>query len=225
MIPRLIIRTVLWLATTAALLFIPAHTTHWPSAWIMLAELAILALSIGLWLATHDPQLLTERLSSVVQKEQSGWDKLLMCVVILLWSGWFVLMGLDVNRHGISQVPSSLQLVGALGIPLCGALTFLTFRENSYAAPVVKIQQDRDQMTVTTGPYALVRHPMYAGSIPYFLGTPLLLGSLWGLAVAPFIIALLGLRAVMEERTLQGELADYADYAAQVRYRLIPFIW
>lgn len=225
MILRLIIQTVLWLATTGALLFIPAGTARWPAAWVMLAEMGILALGMGLWLATRDPRLLKERLSSVVQKKQRRWDKLLMSTVILLWSGWFVLMGLDVGRHGLSQIPIWLQLVGALGIPLCGELTFLTFRANSYAAPVVKIQEDRGQMTITTGPYALVRHPMYAGAIPYFLGTPLLLGSLWGLAFAPLIIAVLGLRAVMEERTLQAELAGYADYAARVRYRLIPFVW
>ena len=104
-------------------------------------------------------------------------------------------------------------------------MAVLTFRENSYASPVVKIQEDRGQMTVMTGPYAFVRHPMYAGAIPYFLGTPLLLGSLWGLVLAPFIIALLGLRAMMEERTLDAELPGYEDYAAQVRYRLIPFVW
>lgn len=225
MISRLIIQTVLWLAATAALLFAAAGTLDWPAAWVMLAELGLLALAIGLWLAGHDAALLRERMSPVIGKDQKTWDKLVMGALILLWTGWFVLMGLDIGRNGLSQVPVWLQAVGALGIPLCGELAFLAFRENSYAAPVVKIQQDRGQLAVTTGPYGLVRHPMYTGAIPYFLGVPLLLGSLWGLALAPLLIALLALRAVMEERTLRTELAGYADYAARVRYRLIPFVW
>jgi protein-S-isoprenylcysteine O-methyltransferase Ste14 len=225
MIYRLIIQTVLWLAATAALLFVPAGTLDWPAAWVMLAELGLLALAIGLWLAGHDAALLRERMSSVVGKDQKSWDKLLMGALVLLWTGWFVLMGLDIGANGLSQVPVWLQAVGALGIPLCGELAFLTFRENSYAAPVVKLQEDRGQLAVTTGPYGLVRHPMYTGAIPYFLGVPLLLGSLWGLALAPLLIAVLALRAVMEERTLRTELAGYADYAARVRYRLIPFVW
>jgi len=225
MIVRLISRTLVWLAATAVLLFLPAGTVRWPGAWVMLAELGALAMIVGIWLLRRDAQLLRERLSSVVQREQRTWGKLLMCTVVLVWSGWFVLMGLDVGLHGTPQVPNWLQVLGALGIPLCGAMAVLTFRENSYASPVVKIQEDRGQMTVMTGPYAFVRHPMYAGAIPYFLGTPLLLGSLWGLVLAPFIIALLGLRAMMEERTLDAELPGYEDYAAQVRYRLIPFVW
>jgi protein-S-isoprenylcysteine O-methyltransferase Ste14 len=222
---RLITQTVLWLAVTAALLFIPASTVHWPSAWIMLGETGAVVLAVGYWLLTHDTPLLKERLSSVIQSEQKAWDKLLMSTILILWSGWFVLMGLDVGRHGLSQIPIWLQILGAVGIPLCAAVCHLTFKENSYAAPVVKIQEARGQTTITTGPYALVRHPMYAGAIPYFIGTALLLGSPWGLVLAPLIIVLLGLRAVLEERALHTALADYEDYARQVRYRLIPFVW
>jgi protein-S-isoprenylcysteine O-methyltransferase Ste14 len=224
-VPRLITQTILWLAVTAALLFAPASTVHWPSAWIMLGETGAVVLAVGYWLLTHDTPLLKERLSSVIQSEQKAWDKLLMSAILILWSGWFVLMGLDVGRHGMSQIPSWLQILGAVGIPLCAAVSLLTFRANSYAAPVVKIQEARGQTTITTGPYALVRHPMYAGAIPYFIGTALLLGSPWGLVLAPLIIALLGLRAVLEERTLYTALPDYEDYARQVRYRLIPFVW
>ena len=99
------------------------------------------------------------------------------------------------------------------------------FRANSYAAPVVKIQKDRGHAIATSGPYATVRHPMYAGAILFLLGTPLLLGSWFGLALAPVIVVGLAVRAVLEERTLSAQFPTYADYAARVRYRFVPLIW
>src|SRR5262249_11674992 len=102
---------------------------------------------------------------------------------------------------------------------------FLAFRENSYAAPVIKIQPERGHTVVTTGPYRYVRHPLYAGALLYFLGTPLQLGSWLGLAPVPLMIVALAFRAVMEERMLATELKGYADYAERVRWRLIPRIW
>ena len=102
MIVRLISRTLVWLAATAVLLFLPAGTVRWPGAWVMLAELGALAMIVGIWLLRRDAQLLRERLSSVVQREQRTWGKLLMCTVVLVWGGWFVLMGLtsgSMERH------------------------------------------------------------------------------------------------------------------------------
>jgi protein-S-isoprenylcysteine O-methyltransferase Ste14 len=90
---------------------------------------------------------------------------------------------------------------------------------------VVKIQRERGQKVVTSGPYRYMRHPMYAGALLFFLGAPLLLGSWWGLAVAPLMVVVLGIRAVLEERTLIAELEGYGDYAARVRYRLVPGVW
>lgn len=89
----------------------------------------------------------------------------------------------------------------------------------------MKIQKARGQKVVTTGPYRYVRHPMYAGAVLFFLGTPLLLGSWYGIALAPLLIAVLAVRTLLEERTLGAELEGYTEYAARVRYRLIPLIW
>ena len=104
-------------------------------------------------------------------------------------------------------------------------LVWLTFRENSYAAPVVKIQKERGHRVVTTGPYAYVRHPMYAGALGFLLGAPLLLGSWWGLAGALLLVLAMAFRAVLEERALHAELEGYTDYAARVHYRLVPYLW
>jgi protein-S-isoprenylcysteine O-methyltransferase Ste14 len=102
---------------------------------------------------------------------------------------------------------------------------FLTFRENSFLSPVVRIQNERGHTVVSTGPYHYVRHPMYAGFLPFMIGTPLLLGSWYGVLLGLAFMIVLARRAVLEERTLQKELRGYADYMTQVKYRLIPYIW
>jgi protein-S-isoprenylcysteine O-methyltransferase Ste14 len=134
-------------------------------------------------------------------------------------------MALDAVRFGWSRMPIWAQAIGAILIALCMYVACLTFRENSYAAPVVKIASERGHRVVSSGPYAYVRHPMYAGALLFFIGAPLLLGSWYGLAVAPALIAVLAARAVMEERMLADELPGYRDYAMRVRCRLIPGLW
>jgi protein-S-isoprenylcysteine O-methyltransferase Ste14 len=96
---------------------------------------------------------------------------------------------------------------------------------NSFAAPVVKVQAERGHRVIDTGPYAHVRHPMYSGTVLFFFGTPLLLGSWWGVILAPLFVVLFAIRAGIEERTLLAGLPGYADYTARVRYRLVPGIW
>ena len=208
----------------AVFLLVPAGTLDWPAAWGFLAEMGVLSLALGLWLARHDPALLAERLGSPFQRTQKTWDKIFVVVLMVLYFGWLVLIGLDA-RWGISRVPLWLQALGALGVALSTYVTFLTFRENSYAAPVVKIQRERGHRVVSTGPYAYVRHPMYAGGLLMFVGMPLQLGSWLGLAAVALLVPLLAFRMVMEERTLAAELDGYRDYAKRVRWRLVPRIW
>jgi protein-S-isoprenylcysteine O-methyltransferase Ste14 len=208
----------------AVFLLVPAGTLDWPAAWGFLAEMGVLSLAVGLWLARHDPALLAERLGSPFQRAQMTWDKIFMAVVMVLYFAWLILMGLDA-RWAISRMPIWLQALGALGVALANYVVFLAFRENSYAAPVVKIQRERGHKTVSTGPYAFVRHPMYAGGLLMFLGMPLQLGSWLGVAALALMVPLLAVRIVMEERTLRAELEGYRDYAARVRYRMIPGLW
>ena len=221
---RLIVSTVGLIAVLAVVLFASAGTLDWPAAWGFLAEMAVLSLAVGIWLARHDPGLLAERLGFPFQRAQKAWDKVFMAVVMVLYTKWLVLMGLDA-RWAISGVPLWLQAFGALDVALSNYMVFLTFRENTYAAPVVKIQRERGHKVVSTGPYAYVRHPMYAGGLLMFMGMPLQLGSWLGLAALTLLVPLLAVRIVMEERTLAAELEGYRDYAARVRWRLIPSIW
>jgi protein-S-isoprenylcysteine O-methyltransferase Ste14 len=225
MLASLVTRTVIWLAVMAALLLVPAGTIWWPQAWVLLVELGVTGVIISAWLYVHDPALLAQRIAAPVQREQAAWDRIFMICLIVLFVAWVVIMGLDAVRFRASQVPVWLQVVGAAGILASQYVFWLVFRANSYAAPVVKVQTDRGHAIATTGPYATVRHPMYAGAIPFLLGIPLLLGSWYGLALAPIFVLAFALRAVLEERTLAAQLPAYTDYAARVRYRFVPLIW
>lgn len=114
--------------------------------------------------------------------------------------------------------------MGALGIAISMYFNYLTFRANTFAASVVKIQKERKQVVISTGPYAYVRHPMYTGAVFYFFGTPLVLGSWYGLIFSFLLSVLLAYRAYLEEQILRKELEGYGAYTKQVPYRLIPYI-
>jgi len=222
---RVIVQNTLWIAVIAAILFVPAGTLAWPGAWAFLAIMAVGGLTISFWLARHDPALLAERMAPPIQRGQKLWDKIFMSVILVLFCAWLVLMALDAGRFHWSTVAPLAQALGALVIVACLWIAVLAFRANTFAAAVVKIQKDRAQSVVTTGPYAYVRHPMYAGALLFFVGVPLLLGSWYGLAFALLLVVALAIRAVKEELMLAAELAGYADYATRVRYRLIPGVW
>lgn len=220
---KLLGRTLVFLAFLALLLFVPAGTLRWPQAWIYLALIATAGLGSGLLLARHDPELLDERMRPIIQREQKGWDKVLLSAFFGLYVAWLVLIALDAGRFHWSSVPLWLEAIGAILVCITFYVMWLVTRENSFAAPVVKVQSGHK--VVTTGPYALVRHPMYSGVIPFLIGTPLLLGSWWGLLFSTVLLIVLAIRAVLEERTLKAELEGYAEYAERVRYRLVPHLW
>jgi protein-S-isoprenylcysteine O-methyltransferase Ste14 len=138
---------------------------------------------------------------------------------------WLILMPLDAVRFHWSQMPLWLQVVGAIALVVSFVLMSLVFRENSYLSATVRVQQERGQTVISTGPYHLVRHPMYAGGLFMFLGTPLLLGSWYGLLLFVLFLPALFVRILLEERTLRQELPGYEDYMKQVKYRLVPYIW
>lgn len=205
-------------------LFFPAGTLSWPAGWIYLALFFAFFLSVNAWLYRHNPGLLRERMS-LSRSDQKGWDKILFPLLLVLPLAWLVFISMDAVRFHWSPVPLWLQAVGGV-ILLCSfAFFFLTFRENSYLSPVVRIQKDRGHTVVSTGPYHYVRHPMYSGFLPFMIGTSLFLGSWYGVLLGLSFIFLVARRAVLEERTLQKELLGYAEYMAQVKYRLIPHVW
>ena len=224
MIAKLLLQNTIFVAALGALLFATAGTLHWLAAWVFLAVSATLGPACGLWLAKTDPALLAERLRPTFQADQPAADKKFMLIFILMMLIWLVAIGLD-RREQASHVPLVLQALGLAMYLLSTAFIMWVFRENSFAAPVVKVQVARHHHVISSGPYAFVRHPMYSGIMLFFVGVPLLLGSWWGVAIAPAFAVLFAIRARIEERALVEGLPDYADYAARVRYRLVPGVW
>ncbi|MDX8434097.1 isoprenylcysteine carboxylmethyltransferase family protein [Mesorhizobium abyssinicae] len=224
MIARLILQTFVWFGVMGAVLFLSAGTLIWPGAWVYLVVMIGLSLTLGMSLARRDPGLMNERLSPPIQKNQPLVDKVLLSTLLVAIFAWLALIGLDL-RFGWSAVPLWVLVIGGVILLVGLWICYLTMLENSFAAPVVKIQDERGQHVITTGPYSYVRHPMYAGAILYFAGTALLLGSWWGLASVLFFIVLLAIRTFIEEQALRTGLRGYDDYAASVRYRLIPLVW
>ncbi len=207
----------------AALILWPAGTLAFPSAWVLIGIFTFGSFAMIVWLARHSPSLLRERMASPIQRAQKPWDRVWLMLFLLAFFGWMAFMGWDAARTGFTAVPPWLQALGGLGILAEFFGVWWTFRENIFAAPVVKIQEN--QKVIDTGPYTIVRHPMYASALLLFMGIPLLLGSWLGLLFSIPLILALAWRAVHEERTLCDELIGYKDYAARVRYRFIPFLW
>lgn len=224
MIARLLVQNTIFVVAMGALLFASAGTLHWPSAWAFLVASALLGPLCGWWLYRIDPALLAERLRPVLQKDQPAADKLFMSVFAVAMLAWLALIGID-RRIQSSDMPVALQAFGLALFLVSTLFTMWVFRENSFAAPVVKLQAEREQRVISTGPYAHMRHPMYSGMVLFFAGVPLLLGSWLGLVTVPIFIVLFAVRIGIEERTLREGLPGYADYAARVRYRLMPGVW
>jgi protein-S-isoprenylcysteine O-methyltransferase Ste14 len=224
MIAKLLLQNLIWIVVIGVLLLVPAGTLHWPAAWVFLGTTALLGLAGGLYLLKIDPALLAERMRPMMQADQPAADKKFMLVFGAAVLIWFVVIGLDRRMHA-SGMPVALQALGLAMLLLCTGFILWVMRENSFAAPVIKLQAERGHRVISTGPYAWVRHPMYSGAVLYFVGVPLLLGSWWGVAMAPVFVVLFAVRAGIEERTLLAGLPDYAGYAARVRYRLVPGLW
>jgi protein-S-isoprenylcysteine O-methyltransferase Ste14 len=223
MIAKLLLQNLIWIAAMGALLFVPAGTLHWP-AWVFMAAMAILGVSGGLWLARTDPALLAERMRPMMQDDQPAADKKFMLAFGAVALIWFVTIGLDRRMHA-SEVPVVLQALGLIMLVLSSGFIMWVMRANSFAAPVIKLQTERGHRVISTGPYAWVRHPMYSGTLLFFVGMPLLLGSWWGVALSPLFVVLFAIRSGIEERALLAGLPGYTDYAARVRYRLLPGVW
>ncbi len=222
--PQAALQIVIVLTVYALPLFLPAGIRLWPSAWAFLALWFGFWLVMLAWLARNNPALLQERMR-VSAKNQKGWDRIFGLLINGSLFAWLLFIAFDAARFHWSPVPAWLQVLGALMLLFSFYILFVTFRENSYLSPVVRLQSERGQTVISTGPYQWVRHPMYAAMVVFVIGVPLLLGAWFGILVGAIFIFVLARRAVLEERTLRKELAGYAEYMGQVRYRFIPFVW
>jgi protein-S-isoprenylcysteine O-methyltransferase Ste14 len=209
----------------ALVLFLAAGTVFWLAGWAFLVLFFGFTIALSGWLLRHNPALLTERMTGIGKPDQKTWDKVFFAVANVLFLAWLIVMPLDAVRFRWSHMPGWVQAIGAALLLCSFYLFFLTFRENTYLSPAVRLQSERGQTVVSTGPYQYVRHPMYATAIIFFIGTTLMLGSWYGLLMGLIIAVGIGFRAVQEERALRAELPGYAAYMDEVQYRLIPHVW
>lgn len=225
LVRTVVVQSVTGLAFSALLLFLPAGTLAWPQGWAFLILFFLGSEASTVWMLRHDRALLAERMKSPVAGDQSPRDRAVMIAIMISFIGWIAFMALDARRFGWSSTPLWAQALGAALIIAAFCGWFAVLRANSFAATRVRLQPERGQTVVTTGPYAIVRHPMYASTLLFMIGAPLLLGSLWGLAGLIVFVPLLAARTLGEEAVLRRGLAGYADYARRVRFRLAPGIW
>ena len=222
---KAVVQNLAFTVLLALMLFLPAGTPAWPQGWIFLVLFVACSQATGLWLLKTDPALLAERMKSPFSADQRPRDRAIIVAIMIFLCAWIVFMPLDARRFGWSHTPPWAQVIGA--VLIVGAFWGWVgvLRANSFASVKVRVQQERGQTVISTGPYAIVRHPMYGYVLPLLVGTPLLLGSLWGLLGIVVVMPLLAARALGEEEVLMDGLPGYRDYAAKVRFRLVPGIW
>ena len=211
----------------AVALMWPAGTWQWWEAWVLVGLWTVYGLVTTIYLLRHDPALLAERLKLVpLHKEQKVWDKALMLLFFIAGIGLYLLPGFDVMRYEWSDpLPLWIRVIAMLVHIPCFVLLVWIMRENTYLSQVVKIDIDRGHKVITTGPYAVVRHPMYTVTIILLFAVPIALGSRFSLFISLFLMVLLIVRTYLEDRTLHAELVGYPKYAKQTTYRLVPGIW
>jgi protein-S-isoprenylcysteine O-methyltransferase Ste14 len=206
----------------AVLIFLPAWTVHYWQGWLCLFVFFGCALGITLYLMKYDPMLLKRRMSGGASAEREKSQKIIQTLSAIAFIAMFVVSALD-HRFAWSAVPAYAVIAGDALIVAGFAIVFWVFKANSFTSGIIEVAAE--QTVVSTGPYGLVRHPMYLGALILLIGIPIALGSWWGMiSLAPMIVALVW-RLLDEEAFLGKNLPGYMQYKETVRYRLAPFVW
>jgi protein-S-isoprenylcysteine O-methyltransferase Ste14 len=206
----------------AFLVFVPAGTLRYWQAWLYLSIFAGASILTTLYLMKHDPALLERRMRGGPTAETRPTQKLIMLGASVGFVGLLVVPALDV-RFGWSIVSPVVVLLGDALVIAGFYFISIVYRENTFTSATIEVA--KDQKVISTGPYAVVRHPMYASALLYLLGTPLALRSYWGLVAFGAVLPFLLWRLFDEERFLSANLPGYTEYRQRVRNRLVPFVW
>jgi len=204
------------------MLFVPAGTVYYLPAWGYLAVFFGASVLITIYLTKYDPELLKRRVSAGPTAEEKTTQKIIMLFASIGFIALLVMSALD-YRFGWSRVPIALVALGDVLVGTGFYITFLVYCENTFASAIIEIAED--QKVISTGPYAIVRHPMYAGGLLLLLGMPLALGSYWGLLVLVAMMPCLLWRLYDEEKVLSKHLSGYIEYKRKVPSRLIPGVF
>ena len=205
-----------------ALIFLTAGTWNYWQGWVFLAVFAASTTAFTIYLAIYDKPLLERRMKAGPWHEQERSQQVIVSLVFVAFFAFMILPILD-YRYGLSRVPAWVSLVGNAIIVLSYLAIFRVIRANSWAASNIRVEVD--QRVIDTGPYAYVRHPMYAAAIWLFVGIPLALGSWWSVALLILFLPVLLWRLLDEENILARNLSGYTEYMSRVKYRLIPRVW
>lgn len=198
----------------------------WIEGWIFSLWLMTISLSIFIYLYQKDPELLAERLRQPGTGNQKGWDVYFIYLISILCFAWIIIIPLDSKRYEWTKDFSFwVKLFGGMALLKSFFFFYRSFIDNTFLSALVRIQTERNHQVVSTGVYGLVRHPMYLGAILLFIGTPMLLGSKYGLILGIIGSFILIARIFGEEKMLVEELPGYEDYEKKVKYRLVPFVW
>ena len=206
----------------AALIFLPAWTLDYWQAWIFLTVFFLSVLAITVYLMKKDPKLLERRINAGPGAETQRSQQIIQFLAQIAFIAVIVVPAID-HRFGWSTMPPYMSAVGDLLVALGFLVVFLVFKENTYTSAIIEVGSE--QKIISTGPYALVRHPMYIGALIMLAGVPLALGSWWGLFTIIPITLVIVWRLLDEEKFLAKNLAGYVEYQSKVRCRLLPFIW
>jgi protein-S-isoprenylcysteine O-methyltransferase Ste14 len=215
-------RLVFFQILIGVLLFLPAGTANFWQAWVFWTVFTTAQIAITLTFLRKDPHLVENRLKAGPHQERRPAQRIVLSLALVFSLFLVILPGLD-HRFGWSSVPLALIVIGELGTLAGMAVTFFVFLANTHAAATIRVEQN--QRVISTGPYGMVRHPMYSGAAVLFTSIPLALGSYWALLPVPALVAALAARLLDEERFLVAHLPGYAEYCERVRYRLVPFVW
>jgi protein-S-isoprenylcysteine O-methyltransferase Ste14 len=220
------IRAIGWLlvllVVMGAVLFVSAWTFNYWQAWVFLSVFGLSSLAVTVYLMKNDPKLLERRMHGGPTAEKELSQKIIMSAASIGFAAILIVPALDHRWHW-SAVPPYAVIAGNILIVLGWTIILFVFRENTFTSATIEVVAD--QRIVSTGPYAVVRHPMYSGSLLYFLGIPIALGSWWGLLVGILMMPVFVLRLFDEEKLLARNLPGYSEYMDRVKYRLVPFVW
>lgn len=223
LIARYAIRETMGIVVMGVALFWSAGKINWWPAWASIAVMLAWITATAIVIIRFNPDLLAERLGP--RKGAKPWDTAIMSILGLTQLARYILAGLDQRYGWTGGFPLAAQIAALTVCVLGYALFVWATASNAFFSQIVRIQSERGHAVATGGPYHYVRHPGYFGAILYEIAVPILLASWWAFITGGLGAILLILRTALEDRTLQAELAGYADYARQVRHRLLPGIW